>query len=62
MPKRRNYAATDTTLINLRALKRRNLALERRVAELEERNFKFADRLQALEEGQPRPSQFLNQS
>lgn len=44
----------DTTLRNLRAEKRRFAELERRVHDLEERNFKFADRIQALEENQPR--------
>lgn len=58
----RNYAATDTTLINLRAMKRTVAALDARVQALETRNRTFADRLQALEEGRPRPSRFLKRA
>jgi hypothetical protein len=36
-PKKRNYAATDTTLINLRAIKKLIAALTRRVEKLEKR-------------------------
>lgn len=62
MTARKRPNPADLTKRNNDARKKVEAGLMQRVAALETRNRKFADRLQALEEGRPRPSRFLKRA